>query len=165
MERSRYKGTADELCNAIMPAATNKSFVKFKCEVEDITKVTVDKDMPNIISYHSVLLGAIHDLQPNLSIPGQTMEKALKLVLEAKADEWDMAEQYHAHWLKTIKIRLRNLLRVVAQGVVKKKGWAVHLPWAATPGDSPTRDADSADHFFSASTPSSTRPSGHRSVR
>ena len=117
MERSRYKGTADELCNAIMPAASNKSFVKFKSEAEDIMKVKVDKDMPKTISDHSVLLGAIHALQPNLSIPGQTMEKALKLVLKAKAEEWDLAEQYHAHWLKTIKIRLRNPPRVVAQGV------------------------------------------------
>ena len=54
MERNRYKGSGDDLCQAIMPFATSKSFVRFS-DTEDLAKLKVDKDMKNIIADHAGL--------------------------------------------------------------------------------------------------------------
>ena len=130
MERNRYKGSGDDLCQAIMPFATSKSFVRFS-DTEDLAKLKVDKDMKNIIADHAGLLESLHNLQPNLSFPSRVMQTALEAVLEAKANDWDLDTRHHKDWLKTITVRLRNLLRTIGQGVLKKRSWATNLPWTA----------------------------------
>ena len=119
MERNRYKGSADELCQAIMPFATSKLFVRLH-ETEDLMKLTVDKDMKTIIEDYAGLLGAIHGLQPSLCFPSKVTQAALEAVLVAKAGDWDLDTRHHKDWVKTIMVSLRNLLRVIGQGILKK---------------------------------------------
>ena len=80
MERSRYKGSDDELRQAIMPFASSQSFVQFH-ETEDLMKLKVARDMKTVIEDHAGLLGAIHGLQPNLRFPSKVMQAALEAVL------------------------------------------------------------------------------------
>ena len=149
MERNRYKGSADELCQAMMPFATNKSFVRFH-ETEDLMKLKVDKDMKTIIADHAGLLGAMHDLQPNLCFPNKLMQSALEAVLQAKAGDWDLDTRHHKDCVKTITVRLRNLLRMIGQGVLKKRSWTTELPWTAGGTASPeAKDAKVMQYFFS----------------
>ena len=150
MERNRYKGSGDDLCQAIMPFATSKSFVRFS-DTEDLAKLKVDKDMKNIIADHAGLLESLHNLQPNLSFPSRVMQTALEAVLEAKANDWDLDTRHHKDWLKTITVRLRNLLRTIGQGVLKKRSWATNLPWTAGGSASPEAKeaAQEVEYFFS----------------
>lgn len=128
-ERGRYRGTGQELCEIMLPFATNKSFVKFD---ESSETPKIDKyDMKAVIKDHEGLLGAIYAVQPNLAIPTKTMTNALTLVLHMRAVQWDLDQKFHKDWLATIGLRIKNLLRVVAQGVIKKRAWAESLPWMA----------------------------------
>jgi hypothetical protein len=147
MERNRFKGSADDLFRAIVPFATSKSFVRFD-ETEDIMKLKVNKDMKQVVQDHAGLLEAMHALQPNLCFPGKVLQAALDAVLVAKAGQWDMDDRHHKDWLKTISVRLRNLLRVVGQGVLKKRSWAADLPWAAAEGDASPEEKE-VQYFFS----------------
>ena len=141
-ERGRYRGTAQELCEIMLPFATNKSFVKFD---ESSETPKIDKyDMKAVIKAHEGLLGAIHAVQPNLAIPTKTMTKALTLVLHMRAVQWDLDPKFHKDWLATVGVRTKSLLRVVAQGVIKKRAWAESLPWMA--GGFPSQPQQAPGH-------------------
>ena len=162
MERGRFQGTAAELCNALAPHAVHKSFVKYD-ESKDLMKAKVAADMKQIILAHAPILQSIHELQPNLSIPKKVCISALQLLVDQKSSQWEMETRHHADWVATMEVRLRNLLRVVSQGILKNRIWTSNLPWTTTPA-SPTIVSEAALEFFSVSTASSARPSGHRSV-
>jgi len=153
MGRSHYEGTPEELCETLLQVASHKSFVKYD-ETEDLTKTKVAKDMEATIELHSALLAALHDVQPNLAFPKTALRKALALVCAKKAAEWDLLEKHKADWEKTMYLRLKNLLRVVSQGDIKRPKWASKLPWlqAGASGTSVAQatgdDATAMEYFY-----------------
>ena len=146
MERGRFQGTAAELCNALAPHAVHKSFVKYD-ESKDLMKAKVAADMKQIILAHAPILQSIHELQPNLSIPKKVCISALQLLVDQKSSQWEMETRHHADWVATMEVRLRNLLRVVSQGILKNRIWTSNLPWTTTPA-SPTIVSEAAPEFF-----------------
>ena len=145
MGRSRYEGTPEELCETLLPVASHKSFVKYD-ETEDVRKTKVAEDMEATIELHSALLAALHHVQPNLAFPKLCLQKALALVCDKKAAEWDLLEKHRDDWERTMYLRLKNLLRVISQGDIKRPKWASKLPWlqAGASGTSVAQATDDA---------------------
>ena len=135
MERGRFQGTAAELCSALAPPAVHKSFVKYG-ESKDLMKAKVAADMNQIILAHAPILQSIHEMQPNLSIPKKVCISALQLLVDQKSSQWEMEPRHHADWVATMEVRLRNLLRVVSQGILKNRIWTSNLPWTTTQASS-----------------------------
>jgi hypothetical protein len=131
--RDSYKGSAEDFAAAVKPFAASHgpSF----CKYEDESFLTASAKLchgPKGVEGHLGLLGALHDLQANLSFNKTTVVKVLGILRdEFKKDAaWKMDSEEVSDWTDTLCRRLRNKCRCVGQGELKSKAaWVNALPW------------------------------------
>jgi hypothetical protein len=119
-----YKGTAAELRDIIQPIAAQrgKLLCAYPCEVAKVQEAVTIVDA---IQKEDALLTCLHAADQSLTFGKVVIECALKLLLAQHQKKWNLQPEDHADWVQTITRRIRNLLRIVTQPMVKGKA----PPW------------------------------------
>ena len=145
-ERSTFSGSAEELANCLVEFASSATLCDYGDESAKVSDVTLIRGREGGVESSHKLLGALRDLQSNLSFSKQVMKTAL-LMVHAKTQAKELREESFGwavrmakpeikDWSETVQRRIRNCCRMVAQGCLKTPTaqWVLALPWEAGSG-------------------------------
>lgn len=138
-QRSRFGGSAAEMAAILSPFVASRSWLRYS-ESPVIAKA---KTIPTTIAQHHDLLERLYRQQENLSFKETTVRDAFKKVLSDKGG-FGMSPGEQKDWVATMSLRLRNTLRAVAQGLLKRPDtpWVKQLPFAGGGDDKKKSVAD-----------------------
>ena len=114
--RSRFAGTSQQLCDALLPFVTSKTWLVY----DEAEKVKDTKTCPETITKHKDIVKTLHGLQPNFSFVRGTVCEAMTLIFDSKVETLKLKADYKAEWVETHSRRMMNLTHVVGQASTKK---------------------------------------------
>ena len=123
MSRKRWHGDAESLAGVLAKHATSVSWLRHS---EDRKHPKLDKAE---ILKHKSLIAELRDFQENLSFTDLVMQKAFRQVLATNDSALRLSPEQHKDWVQTMGVRLRIMLRHVAQAMAKTPTpfWATSL--------------------------------------
>ena len=119
MERSTFKGSAEDLAQALIPFATEANFFKYD---EDATKAIKGQLQTN-----AAMFRALNVLCPNMSFQPKKIQKALHMVWKDCYPNWERKPSpgFEEDWVKSMKGRLVTALHHLKKAKASK--WAKAL--------------------------------------
>ena len=131
--RQRFQGAAQDLADAFSRVATKRSFLKYS-DAERCRHAPTE--VGNIEAAHPLLI-ELHSLSSNLCFAKSVVSKALRLLLEMKADDpaFYLRPEDESNYILTMTRRVVNLCSAVREGSHRpsKAAWVKSLPWATPP--------------------------------
>jgi hypothetical protein len=128
--RGNFSGDAQAFATLLSPLIENfgKKICSYPCEVAKVTAAKLDV---RAVAEHHELLTCLHKGQQNLSFPKLVANEGIRLIVEQNMTAWKLKAGEVEDYIETQTRRLRNLCRVVGQGLIRKPQpkWVLDLPF------------------------------------
>ena len=119
--RPRAETTSTELAQVLKPFAKGKRWLSYGEQMDSSPVQRL------VVLSHAEMIRTIEAKFKHFSFVPAVVEDAFKQILDGQKDAFGLDDKHRADWCKTMSMRLRTMLRHVAQALVKESKWAQNM--------------------------------------